>query len=381
MSVPRFSKKLINRDIYKESTPEAYYRKAHFIPFLDHSITDLKSKFEQHRDLILSFQNIMPNKVVFTNEKDVFNLWDFYKIILSDHQQFNSEYLLWKSKWVKEKEDCRPSSAFEAFLKCYSDFFPNIKQLLTIISTLPVSTTTVERTFSTLRRIKSYLRYSIGNERFTGIALLSVHREINIDPEEVSRIGSVSINNIGGRVVPSYVNLLYLIGVPSAFERRGSILRQNQVNHMDNYMLLIITYYKRNYLRMNADTFGELLEKIRPLIEKQCTYMRVPITAEQRLLSTLRYLVSGYSFEELKFQTAIAAPTLGKIIVETCEALIYVLKGCIKASFINNVVSNFFFCTIAGLLSFCRTLCPTPLPGLVNWRWVFGDVDKPYPIV
>jgi len=57
--------------------------------------------------------------------------------------------------------------------------------LLTIISTLPVSTTTAERTFSTLRRIKSYLRNSPGNERITGLALLSVHREINIDPEEV----------------------------------------------------------------------------------------------------------------------------------------------------------------------------------------------------
>eukprot|EP00102_Acyrthosiphon_pisum_P025492 XP_016662702.1 PREDICTED: uncharacterized protein LOC107884643 [Acyrthosiphon pisum] len=62
----------------------------------------------------------------------------------------------------------------------------------------------------------------------------------------------------------------------------------------------------KNYLRMDADTF------------------------EQRLLSTLRYLISGDSFEELKFHTAIAAQTLGKIIVETCEALIHVLKGCIK---------------------------------------------------
>jgi len=60
--------------------------------------------------------------------------------------------------------------------------------------------------------------------------------------------------------------------------------------------------------------------------------MRVPITAEQRLLSILRYLISGDSFEELKFQTAIVAQTLGKIIVETCEAFIYVLKGCIKVS-------------------------------------------------
>jgi len=59
--------------------------------------------------------------------------------------------------------------------------------LLTIITTLPISTTTAERTFSTLR-FKSYLRNSTGNGRLTGFALLSVHREINIDPEEVINI-------------------------------------------------------------------------------------------------------------------------------------------------------------------------------------------------
>jgi hypothetical protein len=49
------------------------------------------------------------------------------------------------------------------FLKYDFEFFPNIKKLLTIISTLSVSTTTTEKTFSTLKRIKSYLRNSTGN--------------------------------------------------------------------------------------------------------------------------------------------------------------------------------------------------------------------------
>jgi hypothetical protein len=52
----------------------------------------------------------------------------------------------------------------------------------------------------------------------------------------------------------------------------------------------------KNYLRMDANTFGELLEMATPLIEKNTTFMRIPISAEQRLLATLRYLVSGDSF-------------------------------------------------------------------------------------
>ena len=46
-------------------------------------------------------------------------------------------------------------------------------------------------------------------------------------------------------------------------------------------------------------------------------------------------LATGVNFEELKFITAIAPQTLGKIIIETCQAITTVLKDNIK-------VSNFF---------------------------------------
>ncbi|KAH8025227.1 hypothetical protein HPB51_005423 [Rhipicephalus microplus] len=57
--------------------------------------------------------------------------------------------------------------------------------LLSILATLPVSTSTPERTFSTLRRLKSYLRNHMNNDRLTGLALLSIHRELQVTPEQV----------------------------------------------------------------------------------------------------------------------------------------------------------------------------------------------------
>jgi len=50
---------------------------------------------------------------------------------------------------------------------------------------LPVSTATPERTFSTLKRVKTFLRNSTGQERLTGLALLSAHRDVTVNPEEV----------------------------------------------------------------------------------------------------------------------------------------------------------------------------------------------------
>jgi len=60
-----------------------------------------------------------------------------------------------------------------------------IRILLTILGTLPVSTVTSERSFSTMRRLKTYLRSPIGNERMTGLALLSIHKDHQIDRENI----------------------------------------------------------------------------------------------------------------------------------------------------------------------------------------------------
>jgi hypothetical protein len=73
----------------------------------------------------------------------------------------------------------------------------------------------------------------------------------------------------------------------------------------------------KNYLRKCPSTFSELLELIMSLVQKEVTNMREAISPKQRMFVTLRFLASGLTFENLKFKTAIAAQTLGRIIIET----------------------------------------------------------------
>lgn len=53
------------------------------------------------------------------------------------------------------------------------------------VDTLPVTTCTAERTFYTVRMLKSYLRNLCGQERSARLALMSVHRENDIPTQEV----------------------------------------------------------------------------------------------------------------------------------------------------------------------------------------------------
>ncbi|XP_049316669.1 uncharacterized protein LOC125779377 [Bactrocera dorsalis] len=85
-----------------------------------------------------------------------------------------------------------------------------------------------------------------------------------------------------------------------------------------------------NFLRMDATTYGMLLSKITPAIQKKNTIMRDAITPNERLSVTLRFLASGQTYEDLKFLTNISAQCLGKIILETCEAIVDQLKPFIQ---------------------------------------------------
>ena len=95
------------------------------------------------------------------------------------------------------------------------------------------------------------------------------------------------------------------------------LLRELRENYPDDF---------KNYLRMDSNTFDELLNMMRPLLTKKDTPMRPSISAEERLVATLRFLVTGRSYEDLKYTTGISAQALGRIITDTCRGPFHVLR-------------------------------------------------------
>ncbi|VVC38465.1 Hypothetical protein CINCED_3A002909, partial [Cinara cedri] len=71
----------------------------------------------------------------------------------------------------------KPQTAIKINAPYCTDIVPNIKLLLKIFTTFPV--TTPKCTFSTLKRLETYLRTKMTEKRLKGLAL------INIDKKEV----------------------------------------------------------------------------------------------------------------------------------------------------------------------------------------------------
>jgi len=81
---------------------------------------------------------------------------------------------------LKEKE---LSSIDDVLLEIVpmKEAFPVLINLLKILLTMAVFTAECERSFSCLKRVKSYLRFSMSEQRLINLAVLSIKKEMSCD--------------------------------------------------------------------------------------------------------------------------------------------------------------------------------------------------------
>lgn len=97
----------------------------------------------------------------------------------------NGQLDLWYTKYsTLTFFELKNKIAIEVYFQTNPDVYPVISKLLRICITLLVPTDTEERSFSTLRRLKTYLRNSSEQIRLNGLALL-IHCDINVDINDV----------------------------------------------------------------------------------------------------------------------------------------------------------------------------------------------------
>jgi hypothetical protein len=64
---------------------------------------------------------------------------------------------------------------------CVAHIFPTVFTAIKIAACIPLTVVPVERSFSTQKSLKTYLRNRRGEERLNGFALMNFHRGIQLD--------------------------------------------------------------------------------------------------------------------------------------------------------------------------------------------------------
>jgi hypothetical protein len=110
-----------------------------------------------------------------------------------DHQTLGNELTVLKP--MMEKSNSKTISSVLHELYPFTGAFLTTMSLIEGGMTIPVSSTSCERSFSKMKIIKTYLRNSMTDDRFSDLAVLAVERDIHINFEEVVDVFAKSHKN------------------------------------------------------------------------------------------------------------------------------------------------------------------------------------------
>lgn len=197
--IPRRSVYRANHPL-SDVNPEVFFRTSVYIPVIDAVLNDLQNRLPE--DVLDSFdlrllmpasidiQGLQNTENTFKIKQRIKKLSEVYRSALGEYAiSLDSEFNVWLEKWQRvTRENGKseiPETALDVLEVCDRDMFPAIHTLIHILASLPVSVATAERSFSTLRRLKTWLRTRMVEDRLNGLALLHIHRDINVDVETI----------------------------------------------------------------------------------------------------------------------------------------------------------------------------------------------------
>ena len=189
-SMPRIIQRQVYRNNAPAPTPEDYYRINLTTDFLNHVLMQLDSRFEDDVFVCYKGFSVIPSILLATDpiwKDNVREFCDHYRQDIPNYAGLPAELLLWERMW-KEKKDRRediPDSISATLEQIDKDAYLNIHTMLQILITIPISSASCERSISTLRNLKTYLRNTMVQDRRNGLALMHAHREMELDLEKI----------------------------------------------------------------------------------------------------------------------------------------------------------------------------------------------------
>ena len=114
----------------------------------------------------------------------VLELGKFYQHDLPSAENLDMELLAWKVEWDSHTTEL-PAEPQQTLRLTDYNYFLNVQTLLKSICTIPVTSCACEQSISTLRRVKTYIRSTMGNERLKGLLLMNIYYGINVNLEKV----------------------------------------------------------------------------------------------------------------------------------------------------------------------------------------------------
>ena len=151
------------------------YKVSLYFPVLDAMIVELQRRFaDKNLHIMRAIQSCNPESSCFLETNTLIPLAEAYGL---DKESLTMECILAKRTLVGKDISSISDVLTEVFPLRAA--FPTLLRVLQIGLTIVVSTAECERSFSALKRTKTYLRSSMSEQRLTDLAVLSIEKELS----------------------------------------------------------------------------------------------------------------------------------------------------------------------------------------------------------
>ena len=151
-------------------------------------LSQLDSRFESHTKKVMQLNRLVPGLPEFGGDEEFFQeALQIYRTLLPTHstQSASGELRCWRGMWAEKPISDRPRTRLEALQQCSRTCFPLIWRLLRIAACQPVTTASVERSFSVLKRVKTWLCSTMGEDRLSALAMMACDPEAVPEPQAI----------------------------------------------------------------------------------------------------------------------------------------------------------------------------------------------------
>ena len=165
-----------------------YYRINLTIPIIDAVLISMQERFLHGQDVIYKGFFLLPSQVRKKDwsESSAKPFIDMFIDDLPDPLRLATELKMWKTLWSDPSRAAVVPKTLQETMKATDQYmYQNIKKLLQILLTIPVTSCEAERAISGLRLLKNYMRSTMGQQRFTGLALMHIHHSMDIDLDNI----------------------------------------------------------------------------------------------------------------------------------------------------------------------------------------------------
>ena len=184
-NMPRRCGRQTTRANHPADTPKQYWKVSLYIAFIEHMIMELESRLIKSENRFFA-QYLLPRVIGNITNEQIATLYETYQTDLTCNlDEFKREVVRWRTRWSITPRDQMPTSLCETLDAVNPVLYPSIDTILCIMLTMPVTSATAERSFSVLRRLKTYVRSTMKNDRLSSLALMHIHRDFSVDLDKI----------------------------------------------------------------------------------------------------------------------------------------------------------------------------------------------------